>query len=170
MTLAAETGVSLLGSAATFLVCALLSAPLSTLVHELGHALAGRLVGLKAVRVVVGSGPVAWRVRLAGLPLEIGRGLLLGGGATHHERPARPSRARTAVMLLGGPAANLALAAVAAGVAARTPHPGLAAAGLGLIASQFAFAVDALWPRPARLGERALASDGQALLALFARK
>lgn len=167
--LSASGAAAWIGPGAAFLTCALLSAPLSTLVHELGHALAARLAGLKVARVTVGAGPTVLRLRLAGLPVEFGRAVLRGGGATWLERPARVSRARTALMLLGGPAANLVLAAAAAGPVLRAEHAIALAAGLGLVASQLAFAADALWPGPARLGRAALPSDGRALLGLFAR-
>ncbi|NEX93248.1 hypothetical protein, partial [Caulobacter sp. 17J65-9] len=71
-------------------------------------------------------------------------------------------------MLLGGPLANLALALAAAASAATTTRPVLLAAGLGVVASQIAYALDALTPRHARIGATTLPSDGQALLALLA--
>jgi len=39
-------------------------------VHEIGHAIAGRLVGLDVVAVVIGHGRTVWSGRLAGVPLD----------------------------------------------------------------------------------------------------
>ncbi|NEX92363.1 site-2 protease family protein, partial [Caulobacter sp. 17J65-9] len=89
----------MIAQAAAFFACALLSAPVSTLAHELGHALAARLAGLTVTKVVVGAGAPWLRLRLLGLRLEFGRALLLGGGATHVEPGTHPSRRRTAAML-----------------------------------------------------------------------
>ncbi|MBC6982580.1 M50 family metallopeptidase [Caulobacter sp. 17J80-11] len=158
----------MIAQAPVFFACALLSAPVSTLVHELGHALAARLAGLHVTKVVVGGGAAWLRLRLLGLHLEFGRALLAGGGTTHVEPGTHRSRRRTAAMLLGGPLANLALGLAVAASASTTAQPVLLAAGFGVVASQVAFAFDALWPRPARIGATTLPSDGQALLALLA--
>src|SRR6186713_2047946 len=58
----------LLGNAFWFVVASYLS----TIVHELGHALAGRVLGLHVWRIVVGSGPTLAKHRLFGTELHFG--------------------------------------------------------------------------------------------------
>lgn len=74
--------------------------------HELGHAAAGRLLGLRIARIVAGNGP--WLLRFGRFEARL-FGLT---GATEFARPLCLEQARTRVLVaLAGPAASLAAAA-----------------------------------------------------------
>ena len=105
----------------------------SLLAHELGHAAAGRLLGLRVGRIVAGNGP--WLVRLGKLEVRL-FGL---NGACEFSRPLHIEPARTrALVALAGPAASLVasagfhlLAIVTAGAVANVSAT-MAAANLAL--------------------------------------
>lgn len=84
--------------------------PLLAAIHELGHALAAKAVGMRVFRVNVGYGRTWLIRRVAGVDLHINALLFLGGltYAGHVERSYL--RVRQAVYVAGGPAANLLLA------------------------------------------------------------
>ena len=87
--------------------------PLLTAVHELGHAIAARLAGFRLLGLAVGTDSFSheggrWRYRrIARNPDLAGWMLSLPSGGPHLRR-------RRALMVLGGPAANLALGALLA--------------------------------------------------------
>src|SRR5688572_14917960 len=58
----------LLGNAFLFVVASYVS----TIVHELGHAFAGRVLGLRVWRIVVGAGPTLVKRKLFGTELHFG--------------------------------------------------------------------------------------------------
>lgn len=111
----------------------LLALPVQLLAHELGHVLAGRLVGFGFLSLQVGpfhldrlSG--RWRITLR--PLELG----LGGRAEVDYQDQRRLPQRSAIFAAGGPAANLAVALLAflasAAIGVPVTAPGAVAAGL----------------------------------------
>jgi hypothetical protein len=85
---------------------------LALVVHELGHAVAGRLAGLSVAAVGVGLERVN-RVTLFGCRLFAGFGDTVGGLTLFVPRRWNTSPRRLAVATAGGPAANLVLAVVA---------------------------------------------------------
>lgn len=88
---------------------------LNLIIHELGHALAGRAMGGTILRFVVGP----WRYEQfrSGFRWRKVRALAGIGGFVQTVLPADARlRKATSVMLLGGPLANLALAALAWGL------------------------------------------------------
>ena len=129
----------------------------ATAAHELGHLLAAWAVGLRVT---------AWRIGPL-VALRSGRGWRLclvpslapGGHVQTGEVEGGRLRARHAAMVAGGPAAHLALAALAATLAALSgqPAPWLTAATLGVSG-----AFDLL---PLALGARGRWTDGRWLLA-----
>lgn len=82
------------------------------LVHELGHLLAARLVGIPVAEFSIGLGPRLWKRRYGRVVVSL-RALPLGGfvapGLDEYEFSAIPLSKRLA-FYLGGPLANLAAA------------------------------------------------------------
>lgn len=90
------------------LLSALLVLLLST-VHELGHALAGRLAGLRFRSITVG--PLSLIRRAEGARLTANAHWIRFAGCVEHEiARGETTRESLAVSALGGPAANLILA------------------------------------------------------------
>lgn len=76
--------------------------------HELGHAVAAKLVGIRILGISIGAGPLLLRLRLRGGGWLLVRSVLLGGSVTYLH-PIRPRRIAEAVAVVGGPAGNIAL-------------------------------------------------------------
>lgn len=85
------------------------------LVHEVGHLLGGRLVGFRALLLIVG--PVRLERNATGWRWRLNRSLALAGGlaASVPTLAVEPSslRVRTAVMVAGGPVASLVVGVLA---------------------------------------------------------
>jgi Zn-dependent protease len=89
---------------AALVVCA----PFVLAVHELGHAVAARLVGYEAVWIQYGFGPVRWRWRMLGFGIQVRR-FAWGAGMTHMHRPDLAGwRLREALVDVAGSAVNIA--------------------------------------------------------------
>ncbi len=88
-------------------------------VHELGHLLAARAVGIPVARFSLGFGPVIWSRRRDGVEYCLSA-VPLGGYVlpefTDEEAFYRIPVGRRIVFLLGGPAANFAFAVVLAAI------------------------------------------------------
>lgn len=91
--------------------------------HELGHALAGRLQGFRLHWLIVG--PLMWRRQLTGrLRFEWNRNLNTAGGLALSVPPDDVRlRERFRMFVLGGPLASLAWGALAGGIYALLPNP-----------------------------------------------
>jgi tetratricopeptide (TPR) repeat protein len=74
--------------------------------HELGHAIAGRLLGYKVFRVIIGYGKVLFKRRFLGWEWEF-RPFPIGGVTVIAIRSSRFYRLRRFVMLLAGPLVNV---------------------------------------------------------------
>lgn len=74
--------------------------------HELGHALAARLVGFEVVSVQIGRGTPLWSVLVGEIELTHGS-VALGGHTQWGTQSIRWYRTRTIIVTLAGPAANL---------------------------------------------------------------
>lgn len=85
---------------------------LTIVLHEMGHALAAKAVGLKVSVMILGSGQLLWAGKLLGLPIRLYAWPSMGstqlGG-----RPTRLIRARVWLTTLMGPVTNLCLMAAA---------------------------------------------------------
>lgn len=148
---------------------ALLTTSIRTVVHEAGHALAGRALGARVMRVIVGGGP-AWKsILLSGVRVDVRRYTFLGGTTTFYWPQGLQSRWRSIVIILAGPGANAlfaglalwAASAVGGGWVGDLVQPVLA----GLGASQaFTAALD-LWPIKPKLN--GIPSDGRQIWALL---
>jgi tetratricopeptide (TPR) repeat protein len=91
---------------ATNVVALLLCVLLLTMVHELGHAVAGLALGLRVSAVVLGAGPPLAEGRLGGVRVTLAR-LPLGGVTLLGVRPktSRPAL-RLGLTFLAGPLVN----------------------------------------------------------------
>jgi len=83
-----------------------------TAIHETGHALAARALGMRVFRIVLGCGRTLWKGPLFGILVEW-RAIPFGGMTLVAPIDERAVRTRMALMTLAGPLANLALAAIA---------------------------------------------------------
>jgi hypothetical protein len=129
--------------------------------HELAHALAARLLGLRVFRIFIGSwGPVVWRQSIFGIeicvtPIPSG-GLTLVGAPT-----LRFVRWRWALMVAAGPLANGLLA-----VAALCLRPGVWGESLVVpfATANFLLVIVSLFPWRHATAFGQFASDGLVLL------
>ncbi len=83
-----------------------------TVLHELGHACAGRLVGFRVFGIEIGKGRVISEFFFGGLHWQF-RAIPFGGCVHGAPRDTRQYRLKESVFVLGGPLANVALLAVA---------------------------------------------------------
>jgi len=105
----------------------------SVVLHELGHAVAGQLLGLPPLQVRLGFGVPLWTFRLAGVDWELS-GIPLAGFV----RLPSGGRGRDLLVYAAGPAVNAALLAGAWWLADRAAPPG---AGLDAITGWHAVAL-----------------------------
>lgn len=104
----------------------------SMLLHEIGHAVAARVVRWRIATFAVGLGRDVYRFRLGRASVVL-RALPMGGYVVPDPTRSRGSRAARAWVYLGGPLANLALfwslsGTLARGVLAANAGPALVAA------------------------------------------
>ncbi len=160
-----EAGIEMDSSlpVAGLLLCLLVAIYLCTLTHEVGHALATRLVNWQLLTIAVG--PVALRRTPHGARLERNPLSRAWGGFVYAiPRDDRHLRRRRAVVVAGGPLASLLLALLATAVWQATTGSGLWPTLLfqtGLMS----FTIAVLTLVPYRSG--GLTSDGGQLLQLL---
>ncbi|WP_448954460.1 M50 family metallopeptidase [Labrys neptuniae] len=87
----------------------------ATALHELGHALAGRLAGIAIAEIQIGRAPWRFSLRFGETNLLVGQ-RIDGGCVVPYWQP-HPSRLRNIVFVAAGPAVDLILMAVAIWVA-----------------------------------------------------
>jgi hypothetical protein len=87
--------------------------PAAVAAHELGHALFGKLVGLRVVACGIGSHHPFFRVRIGDTSYYVGRPLTSGLTFGVHESVMTPWK-RMAIFTAGGPLASLCTAMAAA--------------------------------------------------------
>ncbi|MEI9998027.1 MAG: site-2 protease family protein [Verrucomicrobiota bacterium] len=140
-----------------------LSQPLGVVIHELGHAVAAALTGMRVLRIKLGltQSPIGPHLafRFLGFRWEIYA--LPTSGSVQHLLPATPERFRTrsALVTAAGPLASLAAAAAALPVIwAGIDDPGAALAA-GWAALNLLFFLSTAIPY-APLRSRGLPSDG----------
>jgi len=157
-----------------------LSHVVTTIAHELGHAVAARLVGMKVVGVVVGSGPILAARQWQGIRFEIRRYLLAGGRTAAYTQTESFAKWRHVVFMLGGAGANVLLLALAMGMLALVAtrlgflNPLVFTAALCLVAllaiSQILAIIMALLPYKRRDGHAMRTSDGRHVVDLLFAK
>lgn len=81
-----------------------------TFPHELGHAIAGRVLGFQQIRILVGSGKPLFSFQFFGIPTLIS--LIPLGGLTLSGPVAAPSRWRYLAFVAAGPLVNLLVVGV----------------------------------------------------------
>jgi hypothetical protein len=141
--------------------------PLSTLIHEVAHALAARAAGFPVLEVILGRGPELMARRTGRTRWALRRYGFLGG-ATIFAPPDGASRWRLLLIYAAGSMANLAAALAATVGLAIADMEGAAAVFVssilvGLILSNLLMAFNALWPQKGA-GQP---SDGAQILSLF---
>ncbi len=151
------------------------AACLTSITHEIGHALATWAVGGRVLGIVIGSGRTVWRLPTPLFTLEIASNPLWGGRIRHRLGDSSSRRWKEGVILAGGAAANLladlALFAVLgwleAGRQAGEPWSVAMMTVLALAVAQTFSAVMNLWPWTFERDGEMLATDGGRLLRLF---
>lgn len=128
-------------------------------VHELGHAIVGRALGLRVFEVVLGSGPRLARARLGRTDVEAR--LLPFGGHTVMV-PPRPARVRLALGVAAGPLANLGVA-----VATLLVWPRAGSWVPPLVIANIIVLIGNLWPMQVTTPLGPVRSDGLALATLI---
>jgi Zn-dependent protease len=106
----------------TYLLCL----AVAVIVHEMGHLLAGWMVGFRFSSITIG--PIALRMEFGKLRAGIRRTLPAGGYAGMHIDRIRRLRRRLLRFIAGGPLANLLTAALAASWLAYSPPRSIALA------------------------------------------
>lgn len=148
---------------AYLVIAALLMQPLIVVLHELGHFLTARMLGLEASLIILGTGRKLWGGRILSVPLRI-HGWPLGGLTFFGSTSLRGLRLRVWLTVLMGPATNMLLIAVA--VVAWTPLARLLGFDGMLLWILFngILAIGNLLPRTTMSVGRPLRTDGMQLL------
>lgn len=94
---------------------------LSIVMHELGHLLAGWMVGFRFNSITIG--PFSLRMEYGRLKVQVRRALPAGGYAGMHINRIRRLRRRLLIFTAGGPLANLLSATLVASFLAYDPMP-----------------------------------------------
>jgi tetratricopeptide (TPR) repeat protein len=163
----------LLGEWVLFVVLIAIAYVPAIVVHELGHAVTARLAGLELYTVTIGTGPLRAVLPMLGGVLEFRTYPLSGGITRSYFRDTKPARWRRALMVAGGPLANL-IAAILVGSAFAVAGSAImedwlwAAALIWVVAgTQLVMMVNALIPRRIAIGGHRLPSDGLTLIELW---
>jgi Peptidase family M50 len=165
----ADRGAEVLGAFFTFWGAVIVCNGLTAIVHELGHALAARSVGMTVSGVTIGSGPALTKIEWRSVKIEFRKFLLTGGATFTYFRERDPEKWRYALMVLGGIIANVVFIAliiicIAVFVVSKVVAPLAMAAAYAMITSQALVVLANLWPRDLRIGRVRFASDGKLLL------
>lgn len=149
----------------------LLMSYLSLVPHELGHAGVGRLVGMRVLRVVFGTGRRRFQWRAANVVWQVNT-WPTGGLTCLGRGPERGLTLRMAVTVAAGPAANAAMLGLALWFCSPTQMYELgvreaAAPWTAMALANLLTGVSNLWPRHVREGMLVIPSDGRWLLDLL---
>jgi hypothetical protein len=145
-------------------------------VHELGHVGVARLLGMKVVRVVVGSGPILIVRQWHDVRLELRRFMLAGGMTFAYHQTASPKKWRQLALLLGGAGANFLLLLFGTGILAvlisrsALPSSFVIILAFGLLLSQIFAIIGNLFPWSLRRGPPGRVKDGRQIVNLLRAK
>lgn len=149
--------------AANFVLVAYLACfALSIIAHEIGHLLAGWMVGFRFSSITIG--PIALQVEYGRLRAGIRRSLPAAGYAGMHIDQVRRLRQRLLRFIAGGPLANLLTAVLAAGWLALNPPRSIALAASLELFWMFSALIAIINLLPLRIGM--LYTDGARMLML----
>jgi len=146
--------------------------PLSTILHEFGHATAVQAMGHRVRVIEIGSGPVIWRTSVGAWPMKFRR-KLMAGGRVHYATASRATWGKVFVIAAAGPATNLVLLAliVWADHALRGHAEGRWSVGVGTLVAGLALdqawaVASTLFPHRSRFGDELskMPSDGLQML------
>jgi hypothetical protein len=107
---------------------------LTTTIHELGHLLAGWMVGFRFSLIHIG--PFSLSLEYGKLKARVRREMLAFGSAGMHVKTVRRLHRRLLIYVAGGPVANL-LSIPAAVLLVNQVFPGLGETRVGTLAAQF---------------------------------
>jgi len=144
--------------------CLIVFLPLATVLHELAHAVAGKVLGMRLFSVSYGSsGRVLYRLRLLNCVVEIRRSLE-GGLTRAAPRSTRWLRLRWGLVVAAGPLANTILGVAALLVPLRSPAVETMVQSFAL--ANLLMVGIALWPWKHATATGVIPSDGLALLTI----
>ena len=151
------------------LLAACVIQPLVLILHEFGHVLTARLLGLEVNRVTLGVGPTIWAVKIMRTPIRI-HGWPLSGRTSLGSRSMRFLRLRVWLTTLMGPGTNFLL--IAAAVIFWDPLARVFGASIVFLWMIFnwLYLVGNLFPYRSRRSGVLLGSDGLQLLQMPFRK
>ena len=138
--------------------------------HEVGHALAARVVGLEVLHIVIGKGRRWWHGTLAGTRVEL-HWLPFDGFTVAAIRNEPHARVKQLAVVAGGPLVNIlmlwaALTAVSRGWIEESIHTGPAPVFAFIGANALVLLIN-LWPRGLVTAVGASRTDGALLLRLL---
>lgn len=130
------------------------------LMHELAHAGAAKLTGLRVFGIVIGVGKTIWSGKLFGMHWSV-NSLPIGGITSVGALPVPNIRARLFLVYLAGPASHIVLAYAAQLLSRLLPAASFGRRALGaLVFANILLAIFNLFPRKLPLTTGAQGTDG----------
>ncbi len=162
-------------AAVAFFPVLVLSFPLMTLFHELGHALVGRACGLKVFGISLGHGKRLHRFQFGSHFLDL-RAIPLGGFCSCSPEPGKAQRWRLALMLAAGPGTHLLFLCLILGLAPAGTFVDPATRLVRMVPLTALLLVNIeklvmnLLPRNTRFDGVVIPNDGKRILSILSRK
>jgi hypothetical protein len=162
----ATRGTQQIGLAGLMIIATLIL-PIITILHELGHAITARTVGLEVTLITIGTGRFVWAARVLGFPVRF-YAIPVSGFTVLGGEPKTLIRTRMWLTILMGPVTNFVLIAPALFFWRPLANLGDANVLVLWIGYNTLMAVENLWPRRSRVSGRA--NDGLQLIQTPFRK